>query len=62
MATTTAGDPDVTSEEQHVEQAIKTVTAMTLSGVEIVNHWQHPATGELYSLSKLDLDAFKDKL
>lgn len=61
-ASTTAGDPNVTSEEQHVEQAIKTVTTMTLSGVEIVDHWQNPATGELYALARLDLEAFKNNL
>jgi hypothetical protein len=62
MASTTAGDPDVTSEEQHVEQAIKTVSANTLSGIEVVEHWQHPATGEFFSLARLDLEAFKDSL
>jgi hypothetical protein len=61
MASTVAGDPNVTSEEQHVEQAIKTVTSMTLSGVEIVDHWQHPASGELFALARLDLEAFKDQ-
>lgn len=59
-ASTVAGDPDVTSEEQHVEQAVKTVTTMTLSGVEIVDHWQNPATQELYALARLDLNSFKD--
>ncbi len=60
MASTMAGDVKVTAEEQLVEQAIKTVTSMTLPGVEIVDHWQHPATGELYALARLDLGAFKD--
>ncbi|MBI5409171.1 MAG: hypothetical protein HZA14_07385 [Nitrospirae bacterium] len=62
MASTMAGDPKVTAEEQHVECAGKTVTAMTLSGVEIVDHWQHPATGELFALARLDLNTFKDNL
>lgn len=62
MASTTAGDPNVTSEEQHVEQAVKTVTSATLSGVEIVEHWQNPATMELFSLARLDLQAFQDNL
>ncbi len=62
MASTMAGDPNVTSEEQHVEQAIKTVTSMTISGVQIVDHWQNPATGEFFSLARLELDAFKDNL
>jgi hypothetical protein len=62
MASTMAGDPNETSEEQHVEQAIKTVTSMTLSGVEIVDHWQHPETGELFALARLDLEAFKNNM
>ena len=62
MSSTMAGDPNVTSEGQLVEQAIKTVTSTTLSGVEIVDHWQNPATGELFSLARLDLQAFKDNL
>lgn len=55
MASTTAGDPNVASEEQHVEQAIKTVSTSTLSGVEIVDYWQNPASGEFFALAQLDL-------
>ena len=40
MASTTAGDGSASSEEQHVEQATKTFSAATLSGVQIVDHWQ----------------------
>src|SRR5210317_2006372 len=39
MASTTAGDMSASSEEQHVEQAIKTFSAQTLSGVQVVDHW-----------------------
>ena len=60
-ASTTAADPNVTSEEQHIEQAIKTVTSSTLSGVEVIDHWQ-AETGELFALARLDLDNFKDAL
>ncbi len=62
MESTMAGDPNVTSEGQDIQVVIKTVTAMTLSGVEIVDHWQNPATGEFFALARLDLDAFKDNL
>lgn len=62
MGATTANKPGVSSEEQLVEQALKTVAGMTLSGVEIVDHWQNPATAEFYSLARLDLSAFKDSL
>ncbi len=61
-ASTTAGKSGDSSEEQLVEQAIKTVSGMTLSGVEIIDHWQHPASGMLYSLARLDLAAFKGNL
>jgi hypothetical protein len=61
-ASTMAGDPNQVAEEQHVEEAVKTVTSATLSGVEIVERWQHPATGELYSLAKLDLEEFENSL
>lgn len=62
MASTSAGDPKASSEEQHIEQAIKTVTSATLNGVEMVDHWQDPNTQEFFSLAKLDMAAFKDML
>lgn len=62
MASTTAGEKDAAAEEQHVEQAIKTVASITLSGVEIVDHWQNPDTGEFFSLARLDVAAFKESL
>ena len=61
-ASTSAGEANVSSEEQHVEQAIKTVTSMTLSGVQIVDQWQDPKTGEYFALTRLNLDAFKDSM
>ena len=45
-------------EEQDVEQAIKTFSAATLSGVEIADHWYHPHDGSVFSLARLDLDGF----
>lgn len=62
MASTTAGDMSASSEEQHVEQAIKTFSATTLSGVQIVNHWYHPVDGTVYALARLDLESFTDNL
>lgn len=61
-ASTTAGDFSATSEEQHVEQAIKTVTSATLNGVEIVDHWQNPDTMEFFSMARLDLESFKNNI
>ena len=49
------------SEEQHVEQAIKTFSATTLSGVQVVDHWFHP-DGTIYALAQLDLDALTNSL
>ena len=62
MAATTAGDGTASSEEQHVEQAIKTFSATTLSGVQIVDHWFHPVDGSVYALARLDLESFTDNL
>ena len=66
MASTTGGAmvgaDSATSEEQHIEQAIKTFSATTLSGVEIIDYWSDPEDGTLYSLAKLDVAKFKDSL
>jgi hypothetical protein len=61
MASTTAGDMSASSEEQHVENAIKTFSANTLSGVMIKDHWFHP-DGSVYSLAVLDLEALTNGL
>ncbi len=61
-ASTTAGDFKDTAEEQHIEQAIKTVTSMTLTGVEIIDHWEDPRNGDLHSLARLDVESFKNNL
>jgi hypothetical protein len=62
MASTMDENKKRTSDEQHTEQAVKTVAAMTISGVEIVDHWQDSSTGEIFSLARLDLEAFKENL
>ena len=62
MASTTAGDMSKSSEEQHVEQALKTFTKATLHGAQIVDRWMDPADGTFYSLCELDMMAFKDAL
>jgi hypothetical protein len=62
MASTTSGDFTATSEEQNVEVALKTVTSATLTGVLIIDHWEHPGRNELFSLARLDLISFKKNL
>lgn len=62
QASTTAGDFSASSEEQMVTQAIKTFSANTLNGVEIVDHWIHPTDGTIYSLARLDIEGFMDQI
>ncbi len=62
MASTTERDFTATSEEQNVEVAIKTITSATLTGVMIIDHWEHPGRNELFSLARLDLTSFKKNL
>lgn len=61
-ASTTAGDFEKTSEEQNIEQAVKTFSAATLSGVVIIDHWTDPQDNTTYSLARLDLENFKETL
>ncbi len=59
-ASTMAGDPNETSEEQHVEQTIKTFTKAELAGVQIVDHYKDRETGELFALARMDLSTFEN--
>jgi len=61
QASTTAGDMKSSSEEQHVEQALKTYSNMELSGVVIVDHWTDN-DGTEYSLAQLDMESFKNNM
>lgn len=62
MASTTAGDMTASAEEQHVEQAVKTFSKGTLSGVLVIDHWLDPSDGTNFALVKLDLDYFGSSL
>ena len=61
-ASTTAGDMEASSEEQHVEQAIKTFSKVTLSGVMIVDQWFDPSDATVFALARLDLEEFDGAL
>ncbi|MBI4714996.1 MAG: LPP20 family lipoprotein [Nitrospirae bacterium] len=61
-SSTTAGDFSRSSEEQFVEQTVKTFSAATLSGVMVVDRWVDPNDGTVYALARLDLEKFKDSL
>ena len=62
MASTTAGDMETSSEEQHVETALKSFTKATLHGATIVDRWMDPADGTMYALCELDMFSFKEAL
>ncbi len=61
MAATTAGTMESTAEEQHVDQAIKTFSAVTLNGVMITDHFVDQ-DGTVYALARLDLAEFEGAL
>lgn len=56
----TAGDFSASSESQMVTQAIKTFSANTLNGTEIVEHWIHPVDGTIFALARLDIVGFSE--
>jgi hypothetical protein len=53
---TTAGDFKASAEEQDIVSAQKTITEVTLRGVEVRDHWRDPQTGTLYALALLDMN------
>jgi hypothetical protein len=58
----TAGDFSASDESQMVSNAVKTFSAGTLNGVQIIDHWIHPVDGTIYALAQLDLDGFMDQI
>ena len=62
MASTTAGDMNKSSEEQHVQSTMKTFAQFTLHGAVIIDHFRDDSDGTLFSLCKLDLKAVKQSL
>jgi hypothetical protein len=61
-ASTTAGDFTRNTEEQNVERAIKTFSAVTLNGVHKVDQYKDEKTGTYYVLTKLNLQDMKDAM
>ena len=55
-------DGEATAQESLVENAVKTFSAATLNGVQIVEYWQNPKDGTVFALARLDLDSFTEKL
>jgi hypothetical protein len=61
-ASTTAGDFSRNSEEQNVERAIKTFSAVTLNGVKPIDRYKDDKTSTYYVLTKLSLEDMKNNL
>lgn len=61
-AATNANDFTKSAEEQNVERAIKTFSAVTLNGVRKVAQYKDDETGTYYVLAKLDLKDIKNRL
>ena len=59
---TTAGDFQNSSEEQDVVSAQKTITEVTLRGVEVRDHWTDPQNGTMYALAILDVNGIMKSL
>lgn len=52
-ASTTAGDFSRNSEEQNIERAVKTFSAVTLNGVKPIDRYKDEKSGTYYVLTKL---------
>jgi hypothetical protein len=59
---TTAGDFSASAEEQDIVSAQKTITEVTLRGVEVRDHWTDPKDGVLYALAVLDVNGIMKSL
>jgi hypothetical protein len=59
---TTAGDFQASAEEQDIVSAQKTITEVTLRGVEVRDHWIDPKSGVQYALAILDLNGMMKSL
>ena len=58
-ASTTAGNFTKSTEEQNVERAVKTFTAITLNGVSPVDRYKDEDTTTYYVLTKLSIEDMK---
>ena len=61
-ASTTAGNFTKSMEEQNVERAVKTFSAVTLNGVRPIDRYKDEDTTTYYVLTKLSLEEMKDAL
>ena len=61
-ASTTAGNFTKSTEEQNVERAVKTFTAVTLNGVRPIDRYKDEDTTTYYVLTKLSIEEMKNVL
>ncbi len=61
LASTSAGDPGKSSEEQHVSNTLKNFAKFTLHGARVIDHYEDNK-GRMFSLVQLDLAAVKKSL
>jgi len=59
---TTAGDFKASAEEQDIVSAQKTITEVTVRGIEIRDHWNDPRNGTQYALAVLDVNGISKSL
>ena len=55
-------ETSTTSEEQYIEQTVKTFSAATLSGVMIIDRWIDSSDDTVYALARLDVQGFKNSV
>jgi hypothetical protein len=61
-ASTSAGDFTRSTEEQNVERAVKTFSAVTLNGVRPIERYKDEETSTYYVLTQLSFDELKEAL
>ena len=61
-ASTTAGDFSASTEEQHIERAVKTISTVTLNGVHPVDRYKDPDSKSYHVLAKLSLEDMQKTL
>ncbi|MCA9422674.1 MAG: hypothetical protein KC592_16770 [Nitrospira sp.] len=61
-ASTTAGNFTKSTEEQNVERAVKTFSAVTLNGVRPIDRYKDEETSTYYVLTKLSFEEMKEAL
>jgi hypothetical protein len=60
QASTTAGDMKASSEEQHVQQAIKTFSAQLMTGVEAREYWLDADANTWYVIAELNFEKSRE--